>query len=101
MPPPMAQNFLNFMQSFTNFGKIICWRPPPRGLAPPPTGNPGSAPTYTIQNSILYVILIEYDHMSNHMQHDILVVSDSQILSIKIIESVQNKIPKLSGDKKP
>ena len=25
------------------FGKIICWRPPGE-LAPPPTGNPGSAP---------------------------------------------------------
>ena len=25
--PPTAQNFLNFMQFFTKFGKIICWRP--------------------------------------------------------------------------
>ena len=42
-PPPPAQNFLNFMQFFGNFGKIVCWWPP-GGLAPPPTGNPGSAP---------------------------------------------------------
>ena len=28
-PPPTAQNFLNFMQFSTKFGKIICWRPPP------------------------------------------------------------------------
>ena len=41
--PPTVQNFLNFMQFFAKFGKIICWRPP-RGLAPPPSGNPGSAP---------------------------------------------------------
>ena len=41
--PPTAQHFLNFMQFFKKFGKIICWRPP-RGLAPPPTENPGSAP---------------------------------------------------------
>ena len=41
--PPMAQNFLNFMQFFAKFGKIICWRLP-EGLAPLPTGNPGSAP---------------------------------------------------------
>ena len=39
----MAQKFLNFMQFFGKFGKIICWHPP-GGLAPPPTGNPGSAP---------------------------------------------------------
>ena len=25
---PTAQNFLNFMQFFAKFGKIICWRPP-------------------------------------------------------------------------
>ena len=30
---------------FAKFGKIICWRPP-GGLAPPPTGNPGSTPAY-------------------------------------------------------
>ena len=42
-PPSTVQNCLNFMQFFTKFGKIICWRPP-GGLAPPPTGNPGSAP---------------------------------------------------------
>ena len=37
----------NFMQFLRKFGKIVCWRPPPpphpRGLAPPPEGNPGSA----------------------------------------------------------
>ena len=32
--PPTAQNFLNFMQFFTKFGKIICWRPPWRVGAP-------------------------------------------------------------------
>ena len=41
-PPPHGPKFLNFMQFFTKFGKIICWRPP-GGLMPPPTGNPGSA----------------------------------------------------------
>ena len=53
-----AQNFLNFMQFFAKFGKIICWRPPPGGLAPPPTGNPGSAPEfpsmYTLENHIKF-----------------------------------------------
>ena len=39
----MAQNFFNCMQFFRKFGKIICWLPP-GGLAPPPMGNPGSAP---------------------------------------------------------
>ena len=33
-PPPTAHNFLNFMQFFTKFGKIICWRPPWRVGAP-------------------------------------------------------------------
>ena len=32
--PPTAQNFLNFMQFFVKFGKIICWRPPWRVGAP-------------------------------------------------------------------
>ena len=32
--PPTAQNFLNFMQFFAKFGKIICWRPPWRVGAP-------------------------------------------------------------------
>ena len=27
-PPYTAQNFLNFMQFFAKFGKIICWCPP-------------------------------------------------------------------------
>ena len=40
------QSFLNFMQFFDKSGKFVCWRPPPGGLAPPPTGNPGSAPEY-------------------------------------------------------
>ena len=29
----MAQNFLDFMQFFRKFDKIVCWRPP-RGSAP-------------------------------------------------------------------
>ena len=40
--PPTVHNFFNFIQFFTKFGKIICWRPP-GGLASPPTGNPRSA----------------------------------------------------------
>ena len=31
---PTAQNFLNFMQFFAKFGKIICWRPLQRVGAP-------------------------------------------------------------------
>ena len=33
-PPPTAQNFLNLMQFFTKFGKIICWRLPLKGWRP-------------------------------------------------------------------
>ena len=33
-PPPTAQKFLNFMQFFAKFGKIICWHPPWRIGAP-------------------------------------------------------------------
>ena len=45
--PPMAQNFLNFMQFFAKLGKIICWLPRGgRGLASPPTGNLGSIPEF-------------------------------------------------------
>ena len=39
---PSGSKFFNFMQYLEKFCKIICWRPP-RGLAPPPRGNPGSA----------------------------------------------------------
>ena len=31
------------MQFLGNFGKIVCWRPPPWGVGAPPQGNPGSA----------------------------------------------------------
>ena len=31
------------MQFSGNFNKIVSWRPPPPGLAPPPRGNPASA----------------------------------------------------------
>ena len=44
--PPTAQNFLNFMQFFANFGKISLKKNvgAPCRFSPPPTGNPGSAP---------------------------------------------------------
>ena len=42
--PPWWPKFFQFHAVFLgNFGKIICWRSPPRELAPPPQGNPGSA----------------------------------------------------------
>ena len=49
--PPTAQNFLDFMQFLGKFDKIICWRPP-RGSAPHPTRNPGSAPGIALNVSI-------------------------------------------------
>ena len=36
--PPPGQNSFNFMQFLGNFGKILCWRPPPGELAPPSSG---------------------------------------------------------------
>ena len=41
---PPDQNFLNFIQFFVKSGTFVRWRPPPEGLAPPPTGNLRSAP---------------------------------------------------------
>ena len=41
--PPRGPNSFNFMHFWGKFGKIVCWRPPPGELAPPPRGNPGSA----------------------------------------------------------
>ena len=41
--PPGGPNSFDFMQFLGNFGKIVCCRPPPGELAPPPRGNPGSA----------------------------------------------------------
>ena len=43
--PPLVSagpNSFNFMQFLGKFGKIVCWRPPPRELVPPPRGNPSS-----------------------------------------------------------
>ena len=42
--PPTDQNFLNFMQFFGKIGQICMLVPPPEGLVPIPTRNPGSAP---------------------------------------------------------
>ena len=43
-PPPTDKKFPNFMQFLGKSGKFVCWCPAPGGLAPDPTGNPGSAP---------------------------------------------------------
>ena len=43
-PPPIAHNFLNFMQFCGKLWQNRRLAPPPRGLAPPPVGGPGSAP---------------------------------------------------------
>ena len=48
-PPPMAQNFLNFMQFYWKIWLNRMLTPPPRGSAPPPTGNTGSAPDVQLQ----------------------------------------------------
>ena len=45
-PPPLGQIFFIFMQFLGKIGQIVCWRPPPLGLAPPRLGNPGSATDY-------------------------------------------------------
>ena len=50
--PPMAQNFLYFMQFFGKFNKIVCWCPP-RGSVSPPTGNPGSTPLLKSKSEVL------------------------------------------------
>ena len=42
-PPPMDQNFFNFMRFFGECVKYIRSVPPSKGLAPPPTTSPGSA----------------------------------------------------------
>ena len=31
---PRGPNSFNFMQFLGNFGKIVCWRPPPEGWRP-------------------------------------------------------------------
>ena len=41
--PPTDQNFLNFMQFWGKIWQICMLAPPPGGMAPLPTGNPGSA----------------------------------------------------------
>ena len=43
-PSPTAHNFLHFMQFCGKLWQNRRLAPPPGGLAPPPAGNPGSAP---------------------------------------------------------
>ena len=43
-PPHTDQNFLNFMQFLGKIWQICMLASPPGGMAPPPTGNPGSSP---------------------------------------------------------
>ena len=47
--PPGGPNSFNFMHFLGKFGKIVCWRPPPGELAPPPRGIPRSA---TVNNFV-------------------------------------------------
>ena len=43
--PPLRPKIFSISCSFLqNLAKIICWCPPPGGLGPPPTRNPGCAP---------------------------------------------------------
>ena len=49
MRPPQQDQILSFLHMFSP--KSACvggWRPLQRGLAPPPTGNPGSAPAHAL-----------------------------------------------------
>ena len=55
-PPSTDQNFLNFMQFLGKSGKFV-W------LAPPPTGNPGSAPVM-INNYLDYSYSEEMKNVS-------------------------------------
>ena len=59
--PPTVQNFLNFMQFFKKLGKIIGSCPLPRGLAPPPTENLGSAPGCKTRRIRKEIFLLEYE----------------------------------------
>ena len=56
------QNFLNFMQFLGKSGKFVCWRSPSQGLAPPPTGNPVSAPAFPID---IVQLFGKYLHTTN------------------------------------
>ena len=44
--PPTAQNFLDFMQFFGKFDKIVCWRPLEGG-------NPGFVPVHGQWNTCI------------------------------------------------
>ena len=57
--PPMAQNFLNFMQFFGKIGNFICWRPP-RTVGAPSYGESWIHP----RNSIAYCALLSLDSSS-------------------------------------
>ena len=64
---PTDQYFLNFMHFFDKSGKFVCWRSPPGGLAPPPTGNSGSAPemdSFIRVFPILFLNLAKLDELN-------------------------------------
>ena len=52
VPPPGGPNSFNFMQFLGNFDEIVCWRPLPGELAPPPRGNPRSATGNIVLNNL-------------------------------------------------
>ena len=49
--PPYGPKISQFHAVLGNFDKIVCWHPP-GGSAPPPTGNPGSAPDNKAKNAL-------------------------------------------------
>ena len=75
-PPPTDQIFLNFMQFFRKSGKFVCWHVPPVGLAPLPTGNPGSAP---VIHSVMIFLFLKISG-SRELQIEIqIIVLDSDL----------------------
>ena len=68
-PSTTTGNFLNFIQIFDNFGKIVCCHPP-GGSVSPHMGNAGSAPDFATYNMLkssdyylfLSVLSIKYNY---------------------------------------
>ena len=63
LPPPTAKNVLNLVQFFLeNLAKSLLAPPLPGGLAPPPTGNPGSTPDFCfVKEWGQYIMLLCYN----------------------------------------
>ena len=82
------------MQFLGKFGKIVCWRPPPGELAPPPRGNPGST-TDTVVLLIIYtaIFLLWRSSKEPHLKFGLSVGQCTHVFELNVDTPLANIYP--------